>query len=536
MNGTDASVVRARETARFFIEKLCFMQVTSDQAEPPIASFIAGLDGAVAQVEAILKDACGPGDHSEFLDAIRSPSNELEQCAGAVEVDFDLGSPEFSRRLAQAIRSNPAAEFLNLRKRYTGLNAGVVRAALDAMKIQAPAGDEAPTETTHYTPVGRIQLDARTASAADTVVQQASQGKISSLEYIVKKLESAEHEIIRLGRERQSSVAAPTVLVDASQGQPVKMNAADVFADAVKTREDKDLLDFPVTAYRWPDGQAKIPAIDPTYHFNVEVLRTLLFAAENQKNAALVGPPGCGKSKQTQQIAARLSRPYFRIPIDGEMRRREMIGGIKQVATPTGSEMRYFDGVLVQAMGLPSFICFDEFDRMDPDLAYLMHQALEGEGLTLLDDGERFIPPHPHMAIIGTANTKGVADAMNRFNMVNELSEATRDRFPFFIDVDYMKPSDEAKTLVAKVPGLTDADAAQLARTAEFIRGSYKDGNIRTACSFRQIEEAARFGVFVRSMPKAVKTIIVKRAATEDDEATIAGFGQQVYGAAWDRA
>lgn len=536
MNSTDASVVRAREVARFFIEKLCFMQVTTDQAQPPTVSFMKPMEEAIGQVEAILKDAFGSIDHSEFLDTLRSPSNELERCAGAVEVDFKLDSPEFSQRLAQAIRASSDPDFVNLRKQYTGLNAGVVRSALEAMNLQPPAGDEPRTSVGNYIPVGRIHLDARTASAADTVVQQASQGKISSLEFIVKKLESAEHELIRLGRERQTALPAPTVLVDASQGQPVKMNAADVFADAVKSRDDKDLLDFEVTAYRWPHGQAKIPVIDPTYHFNVEVLRTLLFAAENQKNAALVGPPGCGKSKQTQQIAARLSRPYFRIPIDGEMRRREMIGGIKQVATPTGSEMRYFDGVLVQAMGLPSFICFDEFDRMDPDLAYLMHQALEGEGLTLLDDGERFIPPHPHMAIIGTANTKGVADAMNRFNMVNELSEATRDRFPFFIDVDYMKPSDEAKTLVAKVPGLTDADAAQLARTAEFIRGSYKDGNIRTACSFRQIEEAARFGVFVKSMPKAVKTILVKRAATEDDEATIAGFGQQVYGAAWDRA
>jgi len=536
MNGTDAPVVRAREVARFFVEKLCFMEVAADQAEPPIMSFMKPIAGAIAQIEGILKDACGSADHSEFLESLRSPSNQLEQCAGAIEANFDLTDPAFSRRLAQAIRTNTQAEFVNLRKQYTGLNASVVRAAFDTMQSATPTSDNGQSVAGHYNPVGRIQLDSRTASAGDTVVQQATQGKISSIESLVKMLESAEHEIIRLGRERQTALPTPALLVDASQGQPVKMSAADVFADAIKTRADKDLLDFQVTAYRWPNGQAKIPAIDPTYHFNVEVLRTLLFAAENRTNAALIGPPGCGKSKQTQQIAARLSRPFFRIPIDGEMRRREMIGGIKQIATPTGPEMRYFDGVLVQAMGLPSFVCFDEFDRMDPDLAYLMHQALEGEGLTLLDDGERFIPPHPHMAIIGTANTKGVADAMNRFNMVNELSEATRDRFPYFIDVDYMKPEDEAKTLIAKVPGLKEADAAQLTRTAEFIRTSYKDGNIRTACSFRQIEEAARFGVFLNSMVKAVKTILVKRAATEDDEATIAGFGQQVYGAAWDRA
>uniref|UniRef100_UPI0013DA2A4C AAA family ATPase n=1 Tax=Streptococcus pneumoniae TaxID=1313 RepID=UPI0013DA2A4C len=80
------------------------------------------------------------------------------------------------------------------------------------------------------------------------------------------------------------------------------------------------------------------PLANPLYRFNADLLSTLVYAIEQRENLSLVGPPGCGKTTILQEMAARTGRPFFRIPIDGELRRREMVGGFKQIATEKGSQ------------------------------------------------------------------------------------------------------------------------------------------------------------------------------------------------------
>lgn len=544
MSSTDA-VSHAQKIARLLVEKLSFLHVTGHSTDPtPTARFIDGEPDAIAQVRAVLESRLPDSDHSAFIAAIETPSDELAQCLtilakGTPLASSDsrtkLGDAAFCRKLVEQIRaagsntSNPPA-FEQLKQAFRTTTEAAVSAAIDAIGAAPPT--EPPAEAANFSLLGRIEFDRRAGAAADRTVQTATHGKLSSLNALVKHVEAAENEIIRLSRSAQDTAAGPAVLSDASTGTPMKVKAFDVFKDAVARQEDRDLLDFEITTYLWPAGQAKIPAIDPHYHFDIPTLRTVLYGIEHGKNCALVGPPGAGKTDMTKQIAARLNRPYFRVPIDGEMRRREMIGGMKQFATATGSEMRFVDGVLIQAMRLPSIICFDEFDRMDPDLAYLMHQALEGEGITLLDDGERFIAPHPKLAMIGTANTKGVADSLNRFNMTSELSEATRDRFTFWLNVTYLGQENEVQILTAKAPGITTDEARQIRRFAELMRTAYLEEKIRTACSLRQLLEVARYGAFVRSLPEAVSRIMIDRAATIEDEAAIRQIAHQIYGAA----
>ncbi len=180
------------------------------------------------------------------------------------------------------------------------------------------------------------------------------------------------------------------------------------------------------------------------------------------------------------------------------MRRRELIGGFKQVLENGQPTTKWFDGVLVNALRSPAILDMDEIDRADPDLQYVAHQVYEGKGVTILEDEGRYIAPHPHFAMIGTANTKGRADGLNIYGLTAEMSEATRDRFSFWIAWDYMPEAVEIVRLKQAVPGLDDQSAGQIVKLANALRSSLKDGKIRTATSYRQVRTCAEYAVFLR--------------------------------------
>ncbi|WP_204301721.1 hypothetical protein, partial [Stenotrophomonas maltophilia] len=66
-----------------------------------------------------------------------------------------------------------------------------------------------------------------------------------------------------------------------------------------------------------------------------------------------------------------------------------------------------------------------------------------------LEDEHRTIPIHDQVFFGATANTKGRADAAGLYAMGSEMSEATRDRLPLWVDVDYMAAEHETNLLMA---------------------------------------------------------------------------------------
>ncbi len=266
------------------------------------------------------------------------------------------------------------------------------------------------------------------------------------------------------------------------------------------------------------------PLANPLYRFNADLLSTLVYAIEQRENLSLVGPPGCGKTTILQEMAARTGRPFFRIPIDGELRRREMVGGFKQIATEKGSQTAWFNGILLDAVQLPSIIDFDEIDRADPDLLYACHTALEREPLVLLEDEHRTIPIHDQVFFGATANTKGRADAAGLYAMGSEMSEATRDRLPLWVDVDYMAAEHETNLLMAADVRLKKEVATAICSAAATLRDAFKKSDIRTTASTRQTLKVARYYLWLKNsvnaakpLEKAFSKIIFGRASDEDE-------------------
>ena len=406
-----------------------------------------------------------------------------------------------------------------------------------------PASSDEPPLDIAYAPIEIPAVDESALSTADRILQSASSGRLTSLNQVVKKLAEAQ-SVIQRYRANAPHIARARVEADADfpAGEVKLLTAANIFASKIPP-DQASRFTFKLPVYSWERPHPLVPQRPTSYQFDPMVLRPLLWAISKGKNSVLVGPTGCGKTTAVETVAAYLGRPFFRVAVDGEMRKRELIGGFKQTAGAAGSETRWFDGLIAQALKMPSILDIDEIDRADPDLQYVAHQVYEGKGITILEDEGRHIEPHPHHAIVATANTKGRDDGESPYQLRNEMSEATRDRFAFWIECDYMQVDQETAQLTADVPGFTASRAKRLIQVANLMRAAFKKGTLNTTCSYRQLVTAAdyAFDLQTRSTDdlqkaaecEAIQTLLVSRAAFATDASAILEFGHQVYGDHW---
>ncbi|QAY80166.1 AAA family ATPase [Sphingosinicella sp. BN140058] len=281
----------------------------------------------------------------------------------------------------------------------------------------------------------------------------------------------------------------------------------------------------------WETAQPVLPELKPHYSFDGFQVSMMAVAMDRGKPIIGVGEPGCGKTVFYEQVAARIGLPCTVIPFDGSLTRAEIIGSFRQVATPTGSATPFVLGQIPQLIQRPGIIVLDEIDQADPDIMYMLHPLLEGKDhLVIQEDGGRRIPRHPHCYFAATANTKGRGSDNGMTHVRQEMSEATRDRLPYWLEFEYMKEANEIETLQLAT-AMELAACQQAVKVATLIRTGWGTGELSQTCSFRQLEDLAapyrRFsgrGSDV-ALALAADSVMAGRA-NKDDAATIRGYIQ----------
>ena len=289
------------------------------------------------------------------------------------------------------------------------------------------------------------------------------------------------------------------------------------------------LFDFEVPYIAWDKPHPGVPAVDKAYNMEEDSLATVLYAIAKKKSTAIVGPHGAGKTKLVEQVGARLNIPVTVIPVDGQITRSELFGQEKIRSTASGPESYFQYGILPMALEEPGFILFDEIDRADPAIQYACHSVYEQTHLLLMEHDGRRIPLHQFNRIFATANTKGRGSDDGMYGGDNEMSEATRDRFSLWIEIDYQDVEDDIMVLKAKITGLDDKCAKVIAKFAQMIRNGFKDASLSQTCSMRQQLEAAEMAVhFIATMKaktkeekmaclrRAIDRVIIGRANEQD--------------------
>lgn len=272
---------------------------------------------------------------------------------------------------------------------------------------------------------------------------------------------------------------------------------------------------------KWETPKPHIPARDPHYSFPGFATKVMISAIRRRANVVATGDPGCGKTEFFKQFGYALGLPVHVIPFDGSLDRSAIIGSFRQIATPTGSATPFVDGLLPTFIQQPCIIVLDEFDQADPDMQYVLHKFYEGEGITIMEDGGRFVPRHENCYIVAAANTKGRGSDNGLTHARHEMSEATRDRFPYWLTFTYLPADKEAATVTAKT-GLDAALAPKLVTVATAIRTAYNTGSLSQPCSMRQLLDSAALSRDFASLGDdvalalACDVVMVGRANPED--------------------
>ena len=482
----------------------------------------AALQAVSSEIDPTTK-AMGPRDAARIKAAIRHMTGTIN---GAGRPDQTRTEQTMSVAAQRPTTTTPEA-FRNL-----------ARSIGDGPKTE---GGEQPTtarETKAVTPFHENRIDRSTLKGMDVMIARATNNQITRAEDLFARLGQAERRVVELEEQDRTATASGASRND--ETPPTRRDEASAptwrrrtvrLGDVIPTRRafartqatggdpqpGIDLTRLMNTTVTVIEGgtQERVPKVDEDYVFDARTLATAMHAVRAGKNLCLVGPTGSGKTKFLEQLAARLNRPYFRISVDGEMRRREIIGGLQQVVTDKGSRTAWYDGLLTVAIGMPSIVNLDEIDRADADMLYAAAQVLEGNGIQLLEDGNRHIPMHPWCMIASTGNTKGQADANGLYASTGEMSEASRDRINLWVDHEYMEQDAEVALIMAKVPGTTEQDARTITAIAADVRLAMRDGRLRTACSPRTTLAAAEYLADMLPLMTGTTTARAKQACVE---------------------
>ena len=258
---------------------------------------------------------------------------------------------------------------------------------------------------------------------------------------------------------------------------------------------------------------AEAPAIDPAYVWNVEALAQLGAADVTGMNAWAFGHAGTGKTEGVRQYAARLGRPFVRIPIDRTTEPQEIIG---QEMPRKGGGMEWRDGKLTRAFRVPHcVILIDEPTLLRSGSLAVFQTALDTREIHL-PTGE-VVRAADGVFIVACDNTAGCGDDSGRYVDTAAVNVAFMDRFAFRVEFSFLPASSEIGML-ANQTGVASECARLMVEYASLTRSNADAGKLTMGLTPRRLicwAKAVRVGV---SSAKAFQSCIVASAAPEDRE------------------
>ena len=258
---------------------------------------------------------------------------------------------------------------------------------------------------------------------------------------------------------------------------------------------------------------SEAPAIDPAYVWNVEALAQLGAADATGMNAWTYGHAGTGKTEGVRQYAARLGRPFVRIPIDRTTEPQEIIG---QEMPKKGGGMEWRDGKLTRAFRIPNcVILIDE--------PTLLRSGSLAVFMTALDTREIHLPTGEVVRaadgvfIVAADNTAGNGDDSGRYVDTAPVNVAFMDRFAFRVEFSFLPASSEI-AMLSNHTGVHSECARMMVDYASLTRSNADSGKLTMGLTPRRLicwAKAVRVGV---SSAKAFQSCIVASASPEDRE------------------
>lgn len=316
------------------------------------------------------------------------------------------------------------------------------------------------------------------------------------------------------------------------EGEIVLKKAYDVFG---VPKSGHKMFDFDVPVGEWATPHPHVPEIDDSYVIDTKILVTMLIAIAKGQVPWLKGHTGTGKTTMVEQIYARLNIPVYRVNLDSDISRGDLVGRETLKSDGKGGTITQFvEGIIPMAMQQPCCLLLDEIDASRPDLGFVLQRLTEMKGFMLLEDGGRTVTPHPWFRMCATANTNGRGDDTGLYGGTRALGVALLNRFSPFIDVGYMTKGEEVELIQAHVPAIAKGDAEMIGQYASEHRAAFINAGVTLPCSPRNtIALAVAFTDFGMFPPKKAWAMALEgyvlNGADADDRQTLLGFVNRVF-------
>ena len=390
-------------------------------------------------------------------------------------------------------------------------------------------------------PTAKQPVSSAVTDALDALLSSADMPSVSEIGTMRTDLGSLTSEVEEL-REKLSSMPTTSVMAPVSvqsdgaipSGTVTMKPAHEAFGI---TGKDVTMFDMPVPVGEWDGVHPHIPEKDEDYVFDSETLVPVLLAITHGRIPWLKGHTGTGKTTLIEQVYARLQLPLFRLNLDSDITRGELVG--REVLRTDGdghTVTEFVEGIIPMAMQQPCGLLLDEIDASRPDLGFVLQRLTEGKGFMLLEDGGRTIAPHPHFRMFATANTNGRGDETGLYSGTRALGTAFVNRFKPYLEVDYMSQEEEAQLIREKVPAIDANHARSIAAYATEHRVAFKQADVTLACSPRDtlafalaaVEYQRSFGTTSAFLKLALQHSILN-AADSDDRQVLEGLAERVF-------
>lgn len=428
---------------------------------------------------------------------------------------------------------------------------------LDAVKAD-PESEEANADLGQvpaFRPSGLsgITINDTQAGILDMLLEGATGQALKSFGQIIAPLKTAESRIVEGNKtirdlQRDIRKAAPSKRyavsgvagaedTDEPQCAIVMQRAADVFGRA-SFGSTLQVLDFEVSTFDWGgEPHPDVPAVDQSFVFRSDILADVLDCMANNEISWIFGESGCGKSEFVMQIGANIGMPVVRLNMDGHLTRADLVGTNRLVPGPNGQPiMTFIEGLVPRALRRPCLLLIDEIDAADPEIMPILQPVFEGRGIRILEDGGRYVAPHPECRIVVTANTIGLGSENQMYLNVHEQSAATRDRIARFIEMPYLPADKELQVVMQRIPNASEEFATRIIELANKAREGYRVNEVHQLISTRSVQRAvSRHAKFMALMPNEADVVnstlevVIYNRCDPTSRSVIKGFADRIF-------
>lgn len=523
----------SREIATFIEPAIVFKTAVNVSALRPQVS----AEEVTQVIEAQVSSGNAPNWLSLKFDPGQTASlDALINQATSKKVDDIATLMDLARSAFHAVEERKAIQ-ASLAEQKAKLEAGEVDEAVDMVIDMAKSFPTSPITSNDISKV--------LARPINTELSIVSGGQLDDIEILldlvigveatIKTMDADINTMRRENRQLMPRSAVSEAEVNGVRCEIVIRRASDLFQNAYDGTDS--MLDFDVPTAVFEEEHPDVPAFDATYHFFAPHLADCLHSIVRNKICAFQGESGSGKSEFVLQIGACLGLPVFRLNMDSHLTRADLIGQHKIIQSDDGKPVtKFIDGILPRALSQPSIILIDEWDAAHPEIMPLLQPVLEGRGVMILEDGARYVKPHPYSRIVLTGNTNGRGSSNAAYNNIHEQSAATIDRIEKILRMPYLPPDLEQKVVEARITGVDSTFVAKLIQLANKIREAYDSGETQQLCSTRTVMAAAeRYRDFASMYDNEVELIATTLDVTllnfcsETDRTTVKGLIDGIF-------